>query len=113
MTASKYYDIDLDLEGKSILVTGGTGSFGKKFVKTVLERYNPHRLIIFSRDELKQFEMAQTFDPAQHRCLRYFLGDVRDAERLRMAMLLALEQTAATPAVDVKPQRVRKSRSAA
>jgi UDP-N-acetylglucosamine 4,6-dehydratase len=86
VTASKYYDIDLDLEGKSILVTGGTGSFGKKFVKTVLERYNPHRLIIFSRDELKQFEMSQVFDPAQHRCLRYFLGDVRDAERLRMAM---------------------------
>ncbi|WP_096704057.1 UDP-N-acetylglucosamine 4,6-dehydratase (inverting) [Magnetospirillum sp. 15-1] len=86
MTASKYYDIDLDLEGKSILVTGGTGSFGKKFVKTVLERYNPHRLIIFSRDELKQFEMAQMFDPAQHRCLRYFLGDVRDRERLQMAM---------------------------
>jgi UDP-N-acetylglucosamine 4,6-dehydratase len=83
---SKYYDINLDLTGKSILVTGATGSFGNKFVKTVLERYAPHRLIIFSRDELKQYEMQQRFNPAEHRCLRYFLGDVRDRERLQMAM---------------------------
>jgi len=68
---------------KSILVTGGTGSFGKKFIKTVLARYNPRRVIVFSRDELKQFEMQQEFDsPA----MRYFLGDVRDAQRLVQAM---------------------------
>ena len=74
------------LDGKSILVTGGTGSFGKRFVKSVLERYNPRRLIIYSRDELKQFEMQQTFDPKDHPCLRYFLGDVRDRDRLDMAL---------------------------
>lgn len=86
MSVSKHYTIDLDLTGKSILVTGATGSFGNKFVKTVLDHYQPHRLIIFSRDELKQYEMAQRFNPAEHRCLRYFLGDVRDRERLQMAM---------------------------
>lgn len=75
------------LNGKSILVTGGTGSFGKVFVKTVLERYpGVRRLVIFSRDELKQFEMAQKLDPAKHPALRYFIGDVRDADRLRRAM---------------------------
>ena len=68
---------------KSILVTGGTGSFGKKFIKTVLEQYKPRRVIVFSRDELKQFEMQQVFNaPA----MRYFLGDVRDGQRLRQAM---------------------------
>ena len=68
---------------KSILITGGTGSFGKKYTKTILERYKPRRLIIFSRDELKQYEMQQEFnDP----CMRYFIGDVRDGERLMQAM---------------------------
>jgi len=68
---------------QSILITGGTGSFGKKYVKTLLERYNPKKIIIFSRDELKQFEMQQEFnDP----CMRYFIGDVRDKERLTQAM---------------------------
>lgn len=71
--------------GKSILVTGGTGSFGKKFVETLLRNYQPDRLIIFSRDELKQFEMAQEFSPEDHNCLRYFIGDVRDKERLYRA----------------------------
>lgn len=70
------------LDGKSILVTGGTGSFGKRFIKTVLEQHKPERLIIFSRDELKQFEMQQYLDSP---VLRYFLGDVRDAQRLRRA----------------------------
>lgn len=73
------------LENGSILITGGTGSFGKQFIATILERYKPRRVVIFSRDELKQFEMAQVFDPAEYPVLRYFIGDVRDPERLRRA----------------------------
>lgn len=68
---------------KSILITGGTGSFGHQYVQTLLARYKPARLIIFSRDELKQYEMAQRFDAP---CMRYFLGDVRDSARLMQAM---------------------------
>lgn len=68
---------------KVILITGGTGSFGKQFVRTILGRYQPRKLIIFSRDELKQFEMQQDFP---QECMRFFLGDVRDAERLDQAM---------------------------
>lgn len=71
--------------GKNILITGGTGSFGKKFVQIVLENYQPNKLIIFSRDELKQFEMAQVFSETKYPCMRYFIGDVRDKERLHMA----------------------------
>lgn len=67
---------------KNILITGGTGSFGKCYTKTLLERYKPNRIVIFSRDELKQYEMAQTYNQP---CMRYFLGDVRDAERLKEA----------------------------
>jgi UDP-N-acetylglucosamine 4,6-dehydratase len=68
---------------KSILITGGTGSFGKQYTKTILDRYKPKRIVIYSRDELKQFEMQQTYnDP----CMRYFIGDVRDKERMTMAM---------------------------
>ncbi|WP_058558138.1 UDP-N-acetylglucosamine 4,6-dehydratase (inverting) [Thiohalocapsa sp. ML1] len=70
-------------DDKSILITGGTGSFGKRYAKTILQRYKPRRLIIFSRDELKQFEMQQSFDSA---CMRYFIGDVRDLSRLQQAM---------------------------
>ena len=70
-------------DNKTLLITGGTGSFGKRFIATVLERYQPSRLIVYSRDELKQFEMQQHFN---HPCMRYFIGDVRDAERLDMAM---------------------------
>jgi UDP-N-acetylglucosamine 4,6-dehydratase len=74
------------LNHKSILVTGGTGSFGKKFIKTVLEMYpEVKRLIVYSRDELKQFEMAQTFSPEKYPAMRYFIGDVRDGERLKRA----------------------------
>lgn len=69
--------------GKSILITGGTGSFGQLFVETILERYQPKRLIIYSRDELKQFEMQQIFNQS---CMRYFIGDVRDLSRLQLAM---------------------------
>ena len=61
--------------GKNILVTGGTGSFGKKFIKVLLERYQPNKVIVYSRDELKQFEMSQVYDAP---CMRYFIGDVRD-----------------------------------
>ena len=68
--------------GKSILITGGTGSFGKQYVRTMLNRYKPKKLIILSRDELKQFEMEQQFNAD---CMRYFLGDVRDRERLVQA----------------------------
>jgi UDP-N-acetylglucosamine 4,6-dehydratase len=75
------------LTQKSILITGGTGSFGKAFVRTVLERYpNVRRLVIYSRDELKQFEMSQIFSERDHPCLRYFIGDVRDEPRLRRAL---------------------------
>ena len=69
--------------GKNILITGGTGSFGKKYTEFLLSKYRPNKIIIFSRDELKQYEMAQTFnDP----CMRYFIGDVRDGKRLEEAM---------------------------
>lgn len=70
---------------KTLLVTGGTGSFGKQFIKTVLENYKPKKVIIFSRDELKQFEMQQIFSPAKYPAIRYFIGDVRDEERLHRA----------------------------
>ncbi len=75
------------LNGKSILITGGTGSFGKKFVETILARYpQVTRLAIYSRDELKQFEMSQVFSPTEYPQLRYFIGDVRDRDRLSRAM---------------------------
>lgn len=64
-------------------MTGGTGSFGKQFIQTILETYAPKRLIVYSRDELKQFEMQQSFN---YDCMRYFIGDVRDAERMNQAM---------------------------
>jgi len=72
------------LEGSSILVTGGTGSFGRAFVAEVLARHNPKRVAIFSRDELKQYEMKQHYLDEDR--IRFFLGDIRDRERLRMAM---------------------------
>ena len=75
------------LNGKAILVTGGTGSFGKAFVRAVLDRFpDIRRLVIYSRDELKQFEMAQDFAPSAYAALRYFIGDVRDEARLRRAL---------------------------
>lgn len=67
----------------SILITGGTGSFGQEYTRTLLQKYKPKKIIIFSRDELKQFEMQQTFNQS---CMRYFIGDVRDPERLIEAM---------------------------
>lgn len=75
------------LTDKSILITGGTGSFGRAFVRTVLQRYpGVRRLVIYSRDELKQFEMQQLFPPSRYQGLRFFIGDVRDEARLRRAL---------------------------
>jgi len=75
------------LDDKVILVTGGTGSFGKFFIKTVFKKYKPKKVIVYSRDELKQFEMQQHSNFIQHdQFLRYFIGDVRDLERLKRAM---------------------------
>ena len=73
------------LNDKSILITGGTGSFGQKATKIILEKYKPNRLIILSRDELKQFEMSQIYPFSEYECIRYFIGDVRDKERLYRA----------------------------
>ena len=73
------------LDDKVVLITGGTGSFGQKFTEIVLKRYKPKKLIIFSRDELKQFGMRQRYPEEQYDCLRFFIGDVRDRERLYRA----------------------------
>ncbi len=73
------------LNDKRILITGGTGSFGKKMVQIVLKNFRPTRLIIFSRDELKQFEMAQRWNPKEYPCLQYIIGDVRDRDSLMRA----------------------------
>jgi UDP-N-acetylglucosamine 4,6-dehydratase len=79
----------LDLDGKVILVTGGTGSFGRRFIETVLARWNPRKLIVYSRDELKQSDMmmdlSERFAPEKVQALRFFLGDVRDRERMTLA----------------------------
>lgn len=71
---------------KSILITGGTGSFGRKFVRSLLSEHQPKKLIVYSRDELKQFEMAQEFPDSKYECMRYFIGDVRDKNRLGQAL---------------------------
>lgn len=77
----------VNLDHASILVTGGTGSFGKAFVKTILARHpGIKRLVVFSRDELKQFEMAQQFPKSTYPAIRYFIGDIRDEKRLRRAL---------------------------
>ena len=76
----------IDLNGKSILVTGGTGSFGKSFLRYVVRNYQPKRLIVYSRDELKQFDLQHYPEFRDHDALRFFLGDVRDLPRLEMAM---------------------------
>jgi len=75
-----------NLDGKSVLVTGGTGSFGQRFVRTILQRFKPRRVIVFSRDELKQYEMGLTLSVADYPAMRYFIGDVRDVSRLTMAL---------------------------
>ena len=75
-----------NLNGKTVLITGGTGSFGRAFVRAVIDGFKPRKLIVFSRDELKQYEMAQAFSPEACPFMRYFIGDVRDGERLNTAM---------------------------
>ena len=74
------------LKNKTILITGGTGSFGKNFIRTILEKYKPKKVIVYSRDELKQFDMQQELPGNGNSPLRYFIGDVRDYHRLKMAM---------------------------
>ncbi len=73
------------LNNKSILITGGTGTFGKAFVKKILYNYKIKRLVVFSRDEFKQYEMSKTFPTSKYPCMRYFIGDVRDKDRLNQA----------------------------
>lgn len=75
-----------NLSGRSILITGGTGSFGQQFVKTVLERYQPRRLVVYSRDEYKHYQMQQTYSEARYPAIRNFIGDVRDRSRLEIAL---------------------------
>ena len=75
-----------NLDGKSILVTGGTGSFGQRFVRTILQRFKPRRVVVFSRDELKQYEMGQSLSTQEFPAIRYFIGDVRDVNRLQLAL---------------------------
>jgi len=102
------------LNDKTILITGGTGSFGKKVIQLVLEKYEPKKLIVFSRDELKQFEMQQRWNMKDYPCVRYFLGDVRDKERLLRAFsgvdyvihAAALKQV---PAAEYNPQECIKT----
>jgi UDP-N-acetylglucosamine 4,6-dehydratase (inverting) len=77
---------EMTMDGRSILITGGTGSFGKAFVKRILQSSKPARVVIYSRDELKQFEMAQDFPDTQFPFIRYFIGDIRDEARLRRAL---------------------------
>ena len=74
------------LNNKTILITGGTGSFGKKFIETVFKRYQPKKLIVYSRDELKQYEMQKEWPENDNNPIRYFIGDVRDFNRSKMAM---------------------------
>ena len=75
----------MQFNNKNILITGGTGSFGNKFVKKVLSKYKPNKLVIFSRDEQKQYEMSQTISEDKYPNIRYFIGDVRDKNRLERA----------------------------
>lgn len=86
----RFAPTSLDLDGKVILVTGGTGSFGRRFIDRVLQQAKPRKLIVYSRDELKQHEMQidlqEKFDAATRACMRFFLGDVRDRERLTLAL---------------------------
>lgn len=76
----------IDLDGKAIFITGGTGTFGKALADRILQKFKPRRLVIFSRDEMKQYDMRQDARFTNQECMRYFIGDVRDKDRLEMAM---------------------------
>ena len=76
----------MDLDDATVFLTGGTGSFGQAFTRYVVENFTPRRFVVFSRDEVKQFDMQQVFSPDQYPFMRYFIGDIRDADRLEMAM---------------------------
>ena len=80
----------MNLDNKTILVTGGTGSFGKKFIEIVLNNYKPKKLIVYSRDELKQFEMQQIWPDTEGGVMRYFIGDVRDFKNLQSIVNMKL-----------------------
>ena len=107
------------LNNRSILVTGGTGSFGKKFVETILFKYPEiERIVVYSRDELKQFEMSQQCSTEQYKQIRYFIGDVRDRERLAKAMegidiVIALDISTSMLAEDLKPNRLEAAKQVA
>ncbi|MEX3959343.1 UDP-N-acetylglucosamine 4,6-dehydratase (inverting) [Trinickia sp. EG282A] len=101
------------LNNKSVLVTGGTGTFGRAFIKRLFEHYEPREVVVFSRDEFKQFEMGQTFSPSRYP-VRYFIGDIRDRERLLRAFngidvvvhAAALKQV---PALEANPMEAIKT----
>ena len=105
---------DTYINNKCILITGGTGSFGKQMLKTLLTNFTPKRLVIFSRDEFKQSEMQKEFCPKKYKCLRYFIGDIRDKERLLEAFknidiifhAAALKQV---PAIEYNPSEAIKT----
>ena len=81
------FEVNSDaLNGKSILITGGTGSFGSKCIETLLLKYTPRKVIVYSRDEFKQSELAKKFPDTEYGCMRYFIGDVRDLDRLNSVM---------------------------
>ena len=84
--STQQWETPLDLNGQTVLVTGGAGSFGRSFVLETLARFEPKRLIIYSRDEFKHFEMAQTFGLDRYPGIRYFIGDIRDRDRLELAL---------------------------
>jgi len=113
------YNLDLEntsnlVNGKSIIITGGTGSFGNKLVEILLNHFNLKKLIIFSRDEFKQYHMQKKFNPKKYDCLRYFIGDVRDRERVMEAFsgvdivfhAAALKQV---PAIEYNPNEAIKT----
>ena len=110
------YDLKIDnkfIDGKNILITGGTGSFGNKMVETLL-KFNPKKIIVFSRDEFKQYTMKKKFPKNKFSCMRYFIGDIRDYERLNFAFCdvdiifhaAALKQV---PAIEYNPSEAIKT----
>jgi UDP-N-acetylglucosamine 4,6-dehydratase len=105
---------DTFINNKCILITGGTGSFGRQMLKTLLTNFTPKKVVIFSRDEFKQSEMQKEFCPKKYKCLRYFIGDIRDGDRLLEAFknidiifhAAALKQV---PAIEYNPYEAIKT----